>query len=112
MADDAELRIIDEVRRMGNVIMHEQVSEKESVKVDELRRDNENIVGHGKKKIFRHTTFGTITVYERVFLQEGHLIRLFSGTAGVTCGGYSQPLQRRIADFGADVPFGKVSEKL
>ena len=26
--------------------------------------------------------------------------------------GYSQPLQRRITDFGADVPFGKISFKL
>jgi hypothetical protein len=25
---------------------------------------------------------------------------------------YSQPLQRRITDFGADVPFGKISCKL
>ncbi|MCP4348241.1 MAG: hypothetical protein GY795_22360 [Desulfobacterales bacterium] len=28
------------------------------------------------------------------------------------CRGYSQPLQRRVTDFGADVPFGKVSGKL
>ena len=92
--------------------MHEWVSERESVKADESRRDNENIVGHGKRKIYQYTTFGTITVCERVFLQEGHLIRPFSGTAEVTCSGYSQPLQRRITDFGADIPFGKVSEKL
>jgi len=26
--------------------------------------------------------------------------------------GYPLPLQRRITDFGADVPFGKVSEKI
>ena len=109
IADDAEFHVIDEVRRMGDVIMHEQVSERESVKADELRRDNENIVGHGKRKIYWHTTFGTITVCERVFLQEGHLIRPFPGTAEVTCRSYSQPLQRRITDFGADIPFGKVS---
>ena len=28
------------------------------------------------------------------------------------CRGYSLPLQRRITDFGADVPFGKVPEKI
>lgn len=32
--------------------------------------------------------------------------------AGVRCRGYSRPLQRVIADFGADVPFGRISEKL
>jgi len=111
IADEAEFRVIEEVRRIGNAVMHEWVSGRESVKTEELRRDNENIVGHGKKKIYRHTTFGAISVFERVFLQEGHLIRPFSGTAEVTCRSYSPPLQRRIADFGADVPFGKVSEK-
>lgn len=49
---------------------------------------------------------------ERVFLQNGHLVRPFSQVVGVRCRGYSLPLQRRITDFGADVPFGKVSEKL
>lgn len=46
-----------------------------------------------------------------MFLDEGHLIRPFSQSAEVVCRGYSQPLQRRITDFGADVPFEKVSEK-
>ena len=51
-------------------------------------------------------------MFERVFLQEGHLVRPFSHGHGVTCRGYSLPLQRRITDFGADEPFGKVSGKL
>jgi len=32
--------------------------------------------------------------------------------AGIRCRGYSRPLQRAIADFGADVPFARVVEKL
>ncbi len=48
-ADDAEFRVIDELRRMGNEILHDWASEKESVTVGELRSDNENIIGHGKK---------------------------------------------------------------
>jgi hypothetical protein len=47
-----------------------------------------------------------------VFLQAGHVVRPFSQAIGVTCRSYSLPLQRRMTDFGADVPFGKVSEKL
>lgn len=39
-------------------------------------------------------------------------MRPFSQAVGVTCRAYSLPLQRRITDFGADVPFGKVSDKL
>ncbi len=30
----------------------------------------------------------------------------------MVCRGYSYPLQRRITDFGADVPFGQVNDKL
>lgn len=32
--------------------------------------------------------------------------------AGVRCRGYSLPLERAVADLGADVPFGKVGEKV
>jgi hypothetical protein len=49
---------------------------------------------------------------ERCFLEEGGLIRPFCRSADVKCRGYSQPLQRRITDFGSDVPFGKISFKL
>ncbi len=48
-ADDAEFRVIGELRRMGNEILQDWASEKESVTVGELRNDNENIIGHGKK---------------------------------------------------------------
>lgn len=49
---------------------------------------------------------------EHCFLEGGCLIRPFSYSADVKCRGYSQPLQRRITDFGSDVPFGKISFKL
>lgn len=48
-ADDAEFRVIDELRQTGNEILKEWASEKESVLVGELNRDNKNIIGHGKK---------------------------------------------------------------
>lgn len=44
-------------------------------------------------------------------MKDGHLVRPFSESCEVRCRGYSLPLQRRITDFGADVPFGKISEK-
>lgn len=64
------------------------------------------------KKLYWYSTFGTIALFEQVFLEAGHLVHPFSQAVGVTCRGYSLPLQRRMTDLGADVPFGKVSEKL
>lgn len=49
---------------------------------------------------------------ERCFLEGGGLLRPFSYSADVKCRGYSQPLQRRITDFGSDDSFGKISFKL
>ena len=40
------------------------------------------------------------------------MLRPFSNSAGIKTRGYSTPLQRRITDYGADVPFGKVPAKL
>lgn len=40
------------------------------------------------------------------------MVRPFCRAAGVHCRGYSQPLQRRLTDFGADVAFGQVPAKL
>lgn len=62
------------------------------------------------KKLYWHTTFGQIGILEHCFLEAGRLIRPFCHWADVSARGYSQPLQRRITDFGADVPFGKISE--
>jgi hypothetical protein len=47
-----------------------------------------------------------------VFIKNGHLIRPFSEYCEVRCREYSLPLQRRITDFGADVPFGKVPDRI
>ena len=48
----------------------------------------------------------------RCFLEQGRFVRPFCYSADVRARGYSKPLQRRITDFGADVPFGKISFKL
>lgn len=65
-----------------------------------------------KKKLLWHTTFGEITVSEKVFLKDGCLVRPFSEHCGIRCRGYSLPLQRIITDFGADVSFCEVPDKL
>jgi len=53
-------------------------------------------------------------IQEQTYYQAkgGSILRPFLLSSGVDQRGYSTPLQRRITDFGADVPFGKVNDKL
>lgn len=66
------------------------------------------------KKRHWHSTFGDIEVIEPIYRRkaDGKLERPFATVAGVVCRGYSRPLQRVMADFGADLPFAGVGEKL
>ena len=59
-----------------------------------------------------HTTFGEIATEERCFIEERKLFRPFSRSSRVRGRSYSLPLERALTDFGADVPFGKVVEKM
>ena len=44
--------------------------------------------------------------------ESGKLCRPFQSDAGISCRGYSILLQRAMTDFGADVPFAQVREKI
>jgi len=48
-ADNAGEKIIEEIRHLGNELMHVRASEKESVRVEEIKKVSENIISHGKK---------------------------------------------------------------
>jgi hypothetical protein len=48
-ANEAELRVIEEVRRLGNELLQEWASTKEREKAEELGKTQEGVVGHGKK---------------------------------------------------------------
>jgi hypothetical protein len=67
-----------------------------------------------KKKVHWQTTFGKISVEEQTYYQKkgGSLLRPFLLCSQTLPRGYSQLLQRRITDFGADMAFGRVNEKL
>jgi hypothetical protein len=56
-ADKAEQQVIEELRRMGNEILHDWAENKESVKVKEARNDRGKLTGNGKKNSIgtRHT---------------------------------------------------------
>lgn len=55
-----------------------------------------------------------MTVEEQTYRsnEDGKLCRPFQNRAEVSCRSYSIRLQRAIADFGADVPFAQVREKI
>jgi hypothetical protein len=111
-ADDAEERAIEEVRHLGKELLcawGQRTAEEAAAQL--ARRGG---VVHQTKKLHWHSTFGDIEVVEQVYraARGGGLHRPFVRVAGVACRGYSRPLQRVIADFGADVPFARVSDKL
>ncbi len=66
----------------------------------------------GVKKLCWHSTFGTIEVEEPIFREGNRTYRAFSASAQVTHRCCSQPLQRVVTDFGADVSFRQAAEKL
>jgi len=58
------------------------------------------------------STFGEIVLEEHTFIQARHLVRPFSAHAGVTCRGYSGPLQRRVTDFGAEKSYARAAQQV
>jgi hypothetical protein len=78
----------------------------------EYRRESAGRGAGGEKKLYWYTTVGEISVNEQLFWHEGQVLRPFCRVAQVHCRGYSQPLQRRMTDFGADLAFGQVPAKL
>lgn len=111
-ADDAEERAIEELRHMGKELLHTWGQRTSDGAALEMARQGG--VVHQEKKLHWHSTFGDIEVVEQVYRSKrgGGLHRPFAAIAGVHCRGYSRPLQRVITDFGADVAFARVGDKL
>jgi hypothetical protein len=65
-----------------------------------------------EKKILWHSTFGEISVEERQYRHGSQSIRPFVERAKVRHRRCSQPLQRVVTDFAADVAFAQVEDKL
>lgn len=65
-----------------------------------------------KKKVYWQTTYGKIDITIQRFLDDKKLRNPFLESVHIRNRGYSLDLQRKITDFGADIPFGQVSEKL
>lgn len=64
------------------------------------------------KKLCWHSTFGEIGVEEPQYRRGSKRLRAFATSAKVKHRCCSYPLQRAVTDFGADVPFARVMDKL
>jgi hypothetical protein len=111
-ASEAEQRTIFDLRQLGNEILHDWANNRINVSVAQLKKEESEIEGNGKKKLRWHTSFGDIEVQDPLFRRPGKQFRPFSYSAGIQNRGCSLPLQRIVVDFGADHAFGRVPEKL
>ena len=111
-ADEAERRAIEELRQMGLEVMQSwgQKTSNEAA----LDLEVQGGVVREVKKLHWICTFGEVTVEEQTYRtnEGGKLCRPFQSRAEVSCRCYSTRLQRAITDFGADVPFAQVQEKI
>jgi len=110
-ADAAEMQIIEEMRRTGQVALQSWVAHQVQRTSLEIKK-KAGVWSEGKKKLSWHTTFGDINVDEPQYRDGTKRIRPFSQSANVSNRGCSLPLQRVVTDFGADQPFAKAVGKI
>lgn len=110
-ADAAEMRIIDEMRRTGQVAIQSWAARQVEKTSQEIKK-TAGIWSEGKKKLSWHTTFGDINIDEPQYRDGSKRVRPFAQSANVSNHGYSLPLQRVVTDFGADQSFGQAVDKL
>jgi len=103
-AAEAEGRIIEELRQMGNEVFHGWARRQQQKMEEEY--DAKPGVNRKEKKLYWYTRLGKIEVAEQIFTHgRGRpQIRPFSESAEVKCRGYSEALQRALTDFGAVMP--------
>ena len=114
-ANAAEERVIQELQQMGREAIEYWAKIKEEKKAEKYIENNKGkgkIKNKGKKRIYWYTTFGEVSIYESRFTKNQKLHRPFSYSADVYCRAYSEPLQRRMTDFGADESFAKAAAKM
>ena len=109
-ADAAEMLLIEQMRRMGQESLQAWATGQAVKAADSV--GHESGVWRGGKKLQWHSTFGEITVEEIQYRHGNQHIRPFVNRAKVRHRGCSRPLQRVVTDFGADVAFAQVEDKL
>ena len=112
LADDAERRAIEELRQMGLEVMQDWA--RKTADEAGCKLEAAGGVVREVKKLHWICTFGEVAVEEQTYRnnESGKLCRPFRDRAEVFCRCYSTRLQRAITDFGADLPFAQVREKI
>jgi len=111
-AAETERSIIEELRQMGNEVLHGWARRQQQKK--EAEYNAMPGVNRKKKKLYWYTRPGTIEIAEQIFTRgrQGRQIRPFFEPAEVKCRGYWEGLQRALTDFGADEAFAGAATKL
>ena len=111
-AAEAERRIIEELRQMGNEVLQGWARRQQEKK--ETEYNAKPGVNRKEKNLYWYTRLGKIEIEEQIFTQgrRGPQIRPFCESAEVECRGYSEDLQRAMTDFGADEAFAGAAAKL
>ena len=110
-ADDAEERVIEEVRKLGQTTLQDWADDQNTRQTKRMLEEMETSRAY-KKKLHWHTTYGKIEVQEIVIKSLAKTYRPFSKRAEVKCREYSLPLQRVITDFGAENSFHHAVERI
>lgn len=97
-ADEAERRVIEEVRGLGRELLGDWADGQVVKRADELERTLG--IGCEGKKLRWHRTFGDIEVDEPPYREGTRRRRPFAQSAQVQHRGCSLPLQRVVTDLG------------
>ena len=111
LADDAERRVIQELRGMGNDLLTDWAHSRVAQTQQEVAGSQ---VTRHVKKLCWYSTYGQIEISEQTYWDRPNkcVIRPFAASAGVGHRRYSLSLEEAIADFGAATPFAKVAQKI
>jgi len=114
-AHEAEARAQEPLRQFGQAMLIDWAEKAEPQAVVRAQQGNPQLQPYRKKKpLVWHTTYGDITVLEQRLRQgrRGAQVRPFCEQAQIHSHAYSRPLQRALADFGADESFEQASGKV
>lgn len=114
-AHEAELKAIEQIRKLGNALLTEWAEKSETAAVTKTRAEDSKLQAYRKKKLLTwHSTYGEIGVLEQRLRRgrRGAQVRPFCEAAQISHRAYSLPLQRALTDFGAEESFGRATEKM
>ncbi len=105
-ADQAEAQAVEQIRYLGRDLLSDWAQEKQQPSLAAARLAHPKASQHAKKVTWL-TTFGAVEICEQLLrlFRRGAQLRRFGLAAGVRHQGYSRPLQRVLADFGAEASF-------